>query len=100
MSLYLQTLSTDCGGRAKTQLARGQSLEALADAAAPLYAILSEEQKHRLPVLMHGFRPHFASRNFAMMGGGHEGWEWRRSNAEEHEGFAPEDGDYQSPKDR
>jgi hypothetical protein len=39
-------------------IAKGETLKALADAAAPLYESLSEEQKHRLPFLLHGIRPH------------------------------------------
>jgi len=39
--------------RGENAVARGQNLEAIADAAAPLYATLSDEQKLRLPVLMH-----------------------------------------------
>jgi zinc resistance-associated protein len=54
--------------RGENAVARGQDLQAVADAAAPLYATLSEEQKHRLPVLMHVLRPHFLHRHFAMMG--------------------------------
>ncbi|MGH6851153.1 MAG: Spy/CpxP family protein refolding chaperone [Methylocella sp.] len=56
--------------RGENAVARGQNLKAIADAAAPLYASLSEDQKHRLPVLMHAFRPHH--RRFAMMGDGQE----------------------------
>jgi zinc resistance-associated protein len=83
--------------RGENAVARGQSLEAVADAAAPLYATLTEDQKHRLPVLMHGLRPH---RHLAMMGDGHEHWGWRRGSQNEREGFAPEDGDHSSPNDR
>ncbi|PNG27065.1 Spy/CpxP family protein refolding chaperone [Methylocella silvestris] len=39
-------------------LAKGASLKALADAAAPLYQSLSDDQKRRLPFLLHGVRPH------------------------------------------
>ncbi len=42
------------------ELARGQSLKGLADAAAPFYATLTDEQKHRLPVLMAHFHPRLA----------------------------------------
>ena len=78
--------------RGENAVARGQNLEAIADAAAPLYATLSEDQKHRLPVLMHGLMPHFFHRHFAMMGDGQEHW-GRRGGWDEPEGFAPEDGD-------
>jgi len=37
--------------------ATGDSLRKIADAAQPLYATLSEDQKRRLPILLHGFRP-------------------------------------------
>jgi zinc resistance-associated protein len=57
---------------------RGQNIEAIADAAAPLYATLSEEQKHRLPVLMHGLRPHLFHHDFAMMGDNRENWRGHR----------------------
>jgi hypothetical protein len=83
--------------RGENAVARGQSLEAVADAAAPLYGSLTEDQKHRLPVLMHGLGPH---RHFAMMGDGHEHWGWRRGGRNEPEGHAPEDGDRSIPKDR
>jgi zinc resistance-associated protein len=58
--------------------AEGETLKAIADAAAPLYATLSEEQKHRLPALVHGIKRHFAG-HFGMMPEGmrgpHEGGE-------------------------
>ncbi|SFK05166.1 Spy/CpxP family protein refolding chaperone [Methylocapsa palsarum] len=46
---------------------RGQNMQAIAAAAAPLYATLTEDQKHRLPVLMHGMGHGF--HRFAMMDG-------------------------------
>jgi zinc resistance-associated protein len=73
-------------------VARGQSLEAVADAAAPLYATLSEDQKHRLPVLMRGLRPHIFQRHFAMSDG-MEQWRQRR-------GFAREDDGHHSPEEQ
>jgi len=85
--------------RGENAVARGQNLEAIADAAAPLYATLSEDQKHRLPVLMHGMMPHFFQRHFAMMDDGHEFW-WRRGGWDEPEGFAPETGDRSGPRER
>lgn len=36
--------------------ARGDALHKLADAARPLWASLSDDQKHRLPMLMHGMQ--------------------------------------------
>ena len=85
--------------RGENAVARGQNLEAIADAAAPLYATLSEDQKHRLPVLMHGMMSHFFQRHFAMMDDGHEFW-WRRGGWDEPEGFAPETGDRSGPRER
>jgi zinc resistance-associated protein len=85
--------------RGENAVARGQNLEAIADAAAPLYATLSEDQKHRLPVLMHGLRPHFFHRHFAMMDDGQEFW-WRRGGWDKPEGFAPEGGENSGPRGR
>jgi zinc resistance-associated protein len=85
--------------RGENAVARGQNLEAVADAAAPLYATLSDDQKHRLPVLLQAFRPHFFQPRFAMMGGGQEHW-GRRGGWDEPEGFAPEDGDRSRPNER
>jgi zinc resistance-associated protein len=85
--------------RGENAVARGQNLEAIADAAAPLYATLSEDQKHRLPVLMHGLRPHFFHRHFAMMGDDQERW-GRRGGWDEPEGFAPEGGENSGPRER
>ena len=82
--------------RGENAVARGQSLEAVADAAAPLYATLGEDQKHRLPVLMQAFRPHFLQRRSAMMGGGHDQWGWR-GGWDEPDGFALEGGDDRNP---
>lgn len=56
-------------------IAKGETLKALADAADPLYTSLSEAQKHRLPFLLHGIRPH---------GFGHAG---------DHDGPEADDGD-------
>ncbi|MDQ6703245.1 MAG: Spy/CpxP family protein refolding chaperone [Pseudomonadota bacterium] len=85
--------------RGENVVARGQNLEAIADAAAPLYATLSEDQKHRLPVLMHGLRPHFFQHHFAMMVDGQEHWGWLHGR-DKPEGFAPEDGDRSGPNER
>ncbi|MGB8897952.1 MAG: Spy/CpxP family protein refolding chaperone [Methylocella sp.] len=83
--------------RGENAVARGQNLEAIADAAAPLYATLSDDQKHRLPVLMRGFRPHH--RHFAMMGNDQEHWGERHGQGGP-DGFAPEDGDRSRPQER
>jgi len=85
--------------RGENAVARGQSLVAVADAAEPLYATLSEEQKHRLPVLMHGLRQHFFYRHFAMTGEGQEDWGWRHGRGSP-DGSAPEGGDYPGPQGR
>ena len=85
--------------RGENAVARGQNLEAIADAAAPLYATLSEDQKQRLPVLMHGFRPHFFHGHFAMTGDGQEHW-GRRGGWDEQDGVAPESGDRSGPEER
>jgi hypothetical protein len=73
--------------RSEVETARGAALKQIADAAAPLYATLSDQQKHRLPFLvgqlvrpLHGSRWHEE----------HEGFEHEGS---EHEGFAPHEHD-------
>ena len=85
--------------RGESAVARGQNLEAIADAAAPLYATLNEDQKHRLPVLMHGLRPHFSHRHFAMMGDDQERGGWRHGQGKP-DGFAPEEGGRSGPSER
>jgi zinc resistance-associated protein len=42
--------------RAELATTRGEALKKIVDAAQPLYASLSDDQKHRLPLLMHGPR--------------------------------------------
>jgi hypothetical protein len=44
---------------------RSEMLKKLVDASQPLYASLNDEQKHRLPILLHAIRPHM-HRRFAM----------------------------------
>ncbi len=83
--------------RGENAVARGQNLEAIADAAAPLYASLNEEQKHRLPLLAHGLLFHH---HFANWGGGHEHWAWRHDGHDNPEGFEPEGRDGSRSKDR
>ena len=58
--------------RAETLTLRGQSMQKIADAARPFYASLSDEQKHRLPVLMHA---------------GHHGWRERVGMWMRHHGW-------------
>jgi hypothetical protein len=41
---------------AEAALTRGEALKKITDAAKPLFASLTDEQKHRLPLLMHGGR--------------------------------------------
>lgn len=54
----------------ENQIARGEALKKLADAAAPLYSALTDDQKHRLPFLLRSARLGFGHRHFAM----NEGW--------------------------
>ncbi len=54
---WLQRMSADT-------VARGEALKKLADAAAPLYAALSDDQKHRLPFLLHAGHFHFMCGHF------------------------------------
>jgi len=61
--------------RAERQIARGEAMRKVADAAAPLYATLTTEQKDRLPKLMRpGMRGHVGRwmRDHGM------GWGWGR----------------------
>jgi hypothetical protein len=70
--------------RAELLTLRGQSMQKIADAARPFYASLTDEQKHRLPVLMHA--GHYGGRERVGMrmhqhgwgdGGGRGGPGWR-----------------------
>lgn len=63
--------------RGDNMIARGQALKKIADAAAPLYAKLSDAQKHRLPILMHAIYHPFMGHRFMMR-------EWRRGMMGEH----------------
>lgn len=79
---------------------RGEALKKLADAAAPLYAALNEDQKHRLPFLLHAARFHFFGRRFADNDGwhGHEGWGWHNDHDGDHSGdFDHSQGDDSHP---
>ncbi len=71
-------------------LTRGQNLQAIAGAATPLYASLSDEQKHRLLVLMRALGPHFLHHHLAMMGKPWEHWRhgWGGEGGMEPEGRA------------
>jgi zinc resistance-associated protein len=57
-------------------MARGESLKKLADAAEPLYASLKDDQKNRLPFLLHAAHFHFFGARFAANDGWH-GHDWR-----------------------
>jgi zinc resistance-associated protein len=50
------------GRRAEADLTRGTAMKAIADAARPLYATLNDDQKRRLPMLMHAGRQRMAER--------------------------------------
>jgi zinc resistance-associated protein len=66
------------------ETARGEALKKFADAAAPLYAALNDDQKHRFPILLRAIRP---GAHFAMLGRFHgfgHGW---RHDEDEHEDF-------------
>jgi zinc resistance-associated protein len=78
-------------------VARGDALKKLADAAAPLYAALNEDQKHRLPILVHTAHFHFGP--FAADEGGHRGF-WRdHEDHPDHFGPPPPDGGPHGPDD-
>ena len=55
----------------ENEITRGQDLKKLADAAAPLYAALTDDQKKRLPILLHAAHLFPWHRHLAM------GEEWR-----------------------
>jgi zinc resistance-associated protein len=74
-------------------LARGEALKKLADAAAPLYATLNDEQKHRLPILFALLRPH--GMHFAMAGEG----EHRFGPEDEHRGWSHDHHDHDEDHD-
>jgi hypothetical protein len=58
--------------RAELLTLRGQSMQKIADAARPFYASLTDEQKHRLPILMHAGRGGWRER--VGMGMRQHGW--------------------------
>lgn len=68
--------------RAEMLTLRGQSMQKIADAARPLYASLTDEQKHRLPVLMHS---------------GHHGWRERMGMWMQRRGFGRGEGERGGP---
>ncbi len=74
------------------EVARGGALKKVADAAAPLYATLSNDQKHRLPILVHA--AHFRFGPLAFNEGWHRGF-WR--DHFDHFGPPPPDGGPNGP---
>jgi len=81
--------------------ARGQALKKLADAAAPLYASLSDDQKQRLPVLLHAAHFHFFGPRLAENDHwrDHDGG-WRDQGPGDHQNdfdHAPDSGPDQAP---
>jgi zinc resistance-associated protein len=64
----------------ENQIARGEALKKLADATAPLYSALTDDQKHRLPLLLRTAHLGFGQRHFAM----NEGWRDHDSGWREH----------------
>ncbi len=78
----------------ENQIARGEALKKLSDAAAPLYSALTDDQKRRLPILLHGTHLGFAHRHFAMNEGDHRDWgehqerhdDFDRGGHEDHDG--------------
>ncbi|MBV9064922.1 MAG: Spy/CpxP family protein refolding chaperone [Methylobacteriaceae bacterium] len=81
--------------RAERLTLRGQSMQKIADAARPFYASLSDEQKHRLSVLMHaghGWRERMGMRMHEQgwgRGGEHgdRGWRQGRMRPDEDRDF-------------
>lgn len=69
-------------------VARGEALKKLADAAAPLYASLSDEQKQRLPVLLRA--AHFHAFGLAMS----NHWREHEGRWRDHEGYGDHDGGF------
>jgi zinc resistance-associated protein len=71
----------------ENQIARGEALKKLADATAPLYTALTDDQKQRLPLLLRTAHLGFGHRHFAM----NEGWRGQdggwRGHGEDHGGF-------------
>ncbi|HTV32032.1 MAG TPA: Spy/CpxP family protein refolding chaperone [Methylocella sp.] len=91
-ALHSENLVDRLRARGEAAVARGENLEALADASSPLYATLTEDQKHRLPFLLRQFRPHGFHHHFAFYDR-HDGDEG------EHHGWGHE-GDHPAPTDR
>jgi zinc resistance-associated protein len=85
------------------QIARGEALKKLADAAAPLYSALNDDQKHRLPILLRATHLGFAHRHFARWrfaqndrwgdhGGFRRHWDRRGDDFGRHEDGGADDG--------
>lgn len=84
----------------QNQIARGEALKKVADAAAPLYAALSDDQKHRLPILLRATHMGFGHRRFAN-NEGDGGWhgpdgqgDFGKSGDEDQRGDRGEPGDH------
>jgi hypothetical protein len=58
--------------RGESVVVRGQNLQAIANAATPLYAVLTEEQRRRLPVLIRGLTRQIFRHQFAILGNNRE----------------------------
>ncbi|HEY0144953.1 MAG: Spy/CpxP family protein refolding chaperone [Methylovirgula sp.] len=58
-------------------MARGEALKKLADAAGPLYSSLNDDQKNRLPFLLHAAHFHFFGARFAANDNWHGQHDWR-----------------------
>lgn len=74
--------------RSDNMIARGNALKKLADAEAPLYAALSDAQKHRVPVLARAIFHPFGHPRFAMMNGMMDGW---HHHGDDGQGPQPDD---------
>jgi hypothetical protein len=73
--------------RGENAVVRGQNLQAIADAATPLYAALTEEQRRRLPVLIRGLTRQIFRHHFAILGNNRE---YLRRHWGEQGGMEPE----------
>jgi zinc resistance-associated protein len=85
---------------AQASIARGEAMKKVADAAAPLYAALTPEQKERLPALAHpGMRQRMGTwmRDHGMHFGwgrdGGPGGSWRQGDADHPRMMGPPGGD-------
>lgn len=77
----------------ENQIARGEALKKLADATAPLYSALTDDQKQRLPLLLRAAHIGFGHRHFAM----NEGWRGHGEHGDFGNGGGENRGDDGSP---